>query len=510
MYKKVIYAMFIAQLTLSAKAKAQSPQRFSYQAVLRNASNALLSNQSIGMRISILQGSATGTASYVETHTATTSAQGLINLEIGGGTVVSGSLSGINWGAGAYFVKTETDPAGGTNYSLVSTTRLQSVPYAMHASTAGNGVANGTATNQIMYWNGSSWVALNPGVNGQVLTMCNGVLTWTNGGQCQGAIGTLNCSTASQTGTLSQGITASGVSVSVPYTDGNGGVHASQSVASTGVTGLTASLAAGNFVIGSGNLVYTISGNPSSSGSASFALSIGGKNCNLTLTVNTAGAPGGSASASCGAVNVHNATLTYGNMTDQNGNTYKTIKIGSQEWMAENLKVSHYRNGDPIPIVTNPITWGGLTTGATCWYSNDSARYNCPYGKLYNWYAVSDARNVCPSGWRVPAETDYVTLQNTLGGWNEAGGRAKTQGITYWTGGNTGGINTSGFSGLPGGLQGPTGGFNTIGVLAHFWTITGDIGKTDAVLYRLHYATTQMEKYIWDNRHGFSVRCIKN
>ena len=499
---------FIILFLLLSTAKAQPPQRFSYQAVLRNASNALLSNQAIGMRISILQASASGTASYVETHTTTTNAQGLINLEIGGGTVVSGSLSGINWLTGAYFVKTETDPAGGTNYSLFSTSRLQSVPYAMHASTAGNGVANGTANNQIMYWNGSSWIALNPGVNGQVLTMCNGVLTWTNGGQCQGALSALNCSNATQTGTLSQGITASGVSVSVPYTDGNGGVHGGQSIASTGVTGLTASLSAGNFVIGAGNLIYTITGNPSSSGSASFALSIGGKNCTLTLIVNTAGSPGSNASASCGAVNVHNATLTYGNMTDQNGNTYKTIKIGSQEWMAENLKVSHYRNGDPIPIVTNLTNWAGLATGAACWYSNDSAQYNCPYGKLYNWYAVSDSRNLCPSGWRVPADADFVTLQNFLG--NDAGGKMKTQGITYWSSGNTGGINTSGFSALPGGYQRQIGDFSTIGVLAHFWTSTGDIGQTDAVLYRLSFALTQMEKFVWDNRFGFSVRCLKN
>lgn len=507
---KKIFVVVMSQLIISTAILAQTPQRFSYQAIVRNASNALLSNQSIGMRISILQGSATGTASYVETHTATTNAQGLINLEIGGGTVVSGSFSGINWGTGSYFVKTETDPAGGTNYSLVATSRLQGVPYAMHAATAGNGVTNGTSNNQIMYWNGSSWVALNPGVNGQVLTMCNGVLTWTNGGQCQGALGALNCSAATQTGTLSQGITASGVSVSVPYTDGNGGVHGGQSVGSTGVTGLTASLAGGNFVIGAGNLVYNITGNPSSSGSANFALSIAGKNCTLTLTVNTSGAPGGNASATCGAVNVHNATLVYGTMNDQNGNTYKTIKIGNQEWMAENLKVSHYRNGDPVPIVIDPTTWKGLKTGATCWYLNDSAKYNCPYGKLYNWYAVTDARNLCPSGWRVPSDADFSTLQNTLGGSGEAGGRMKTQGITYWIYGNAGGINTSGFSALPGGAQEPNGGFNNLmGQYGFCWTTTGDISQTDAVGIRFNAVNPQMEKSPWDNRWGMSVRCLK-
>ena len=96
----------------------------------------------------------------------------------------------------------------------------------------------------------------------------------------------------------------------------------------------------------------------------------------------------------CGADSVHNATLNYGSMTDQDGNVYKTIVIGTQEWMAENLKASHYRNGDAIALVNNNTTWQGLNTGATCFYNNDSAANNCPYGKLYNWYAASDVRNL--------------------------------------------------------------------------------------------------------------------
>ena len=153
---------------------AQAPQRFSYQAVVRNASNAVLANQTVGMRISLLQGSATGGAVYVETHVATTTLNGQVNLEIGGGTVVSGTMAGINWSSGSYFIKTETDPAGGSTYSLIGTSRMQSVPYAMHAATSGNGVSNGTANSQMLYWNGSAWVFLNHGTNGQVLTLCNG------------------------------------------------------------------------------------------------------------------------------------------------------------------------------------------------------------------------------------------------------------------------------------------------------------------------------------------------
>lgn len=115
---------------------AQSPQKMSYQAVIRNSSNALVISSPVGMRISILQGTANGTDVYVETHTLNTNANGLVSLEIGGGTPVTGMLSTINWSSGPYFIKTETDPLGGSNYTISGTTQFLSVPYALHAKTA--------------------------------------------------------------------------------------------------------------------------------------------------------------------------------------------------------------------------------------------------------------------------------------------------------------------------------------------------------------------------------------
>lgn len=139
-------------LFLSFVAFAQAPQKFSYQAVVRNASNALVSNASVGMRVSILQGSVAGTAVYVETQTASTNANGLLTLSIGEGTVVSGSMATIDWGAGPYFIKTETDPTGGTSYSITGTSQMMSVPYALYAAKSGSTVAAGTDT-QITYNN---------------------------------------------------------------------------------------------------------------------------------------------------------------------------------------------------------------------------------------------------------------------------------------------------------------------------------------------------------------------
>ena len=121
---------------LTATVWAQSPNKMSYQAVIRNASNNLVTSTAVAMQISILQGSTGGSAVYVETQTPTTNFNGLVNIEIGEGKVVSGNFSTINWANGPYFVKTETDPAGGANYTITGTSQLLSVPYALHAKTA--------------------------------------------------------------------------------------------------------------------------------------------------------------------------------------------------------------------------------------------------------------------------------------------------------------------------------------------------------------------------------------
>jgi len=145
--KKII--TICAAIFMTASVFAQSPNKMSYQAVIRNSSNALVTSSAVGMRISILQTSPSGTAVYVETQTPTTNANGLVSIEIGGGTVVAGNFANINWANGPYFVKTETDPAGGTSYSITGTSQLLSVPYALHAKTVEiDNVQDGDTT----YW----------------------------------------------------------------------------------------------------------------------------------------------------------------------------------------------------------------------------------------------------------------------------------------------------------------------------------------------------------------------
>jgi hypothetical protein len=139
--KKII--SICAAILMAATVFAQSPNKMSYQAVIRNTSNALVNNSTVGMRISILQATPSGTSVYIETQTPTTNANGLASIEIGGGTVVSGTFSTIDWSNGPYFIKTETDPSGGTNYTITGTSQLLSVPYALYAANAGSVTGGG-------------------------------------------------------------------------------------------------------------------------------------------------------------------------------------------------------------------------------------------------------------------------------------------------------------------------------------------------------------------------------
>ena len=138
--------LFLTVTFILIELSAQSPEKMNYQAVIRDNNNQLVSNQTVGIRISILQGSANGNPVYVETHNKSTNSNGLITLEIGSGVTISGNLYNIDWGDGAYFLKTETDPGGGYNYSISGTSRFLSVPYALHAKTAENIQLSGNET----------------------------------------------------------------------------------------------------------------------------------------------------------------------------------------------------------------------------------------------------------------------------------------------------------------------------------------------------------------------------
>ena len=159
--KKII--TILAAVLLTASVFAQAPQKMSYQAVIRDASNALVTSTPVGMQISILQGSPTGTAVYVETQTPSTNTNGLVSLEIGTGTIVTGTFASINWATGPYFIKTETDPLGGTAYTIAGTNELMSVPYALFSANGTPGANGVDGTNGLPGVDGTNGL---PGVDG--------------------------------------------------------------------------------------------------------------------------------------------------------------------------------------------------------------------------------------------------------------------------------------------------------------------------------------------------------
>ena len=182
--------------------------------------------------------------------------------------------------------------------------------------------------------------------------------------------------------------------------------------------------------------------------------------------------------------------------------------------MLKNLDVSTYRNGDLIPKVTDPTAWSALTTGAWCWYNNDSATNASTYGKLYNWYAVNDPRGLAPTGWHVPIDAEWTTLITCLGGDAVAGSAMKETGTTHWTSPNTGATNSSGFTGLPGGGRNFNSTFSNVGNSGIWWSSTG-INTTYAWYSFLYYFNgsiirTNYNMTNYNKQDGFSVRCLRD
>ena len=310
------------------------------------------------------------------------------------------------------------------------------------------------------------------------------------------SISGFDCAGVKIEGTLTKDKVASNVTATLTYTGGNGKTYLTKSHTSTGVSGLSATLLAGTLANGEGTLVYTISGTPTTTGTANFAIALGGQTCSIN-------------------VNVKDVTQTNGkpgpNITDAENNTYKTVTIGTQTWMAENLKVSKYSDGTTIPNITDDTQWSNLTTGAWSYYNNDVAN-NAKYGKLYNWYAVSKTtngnKNVCPTGWHVPTYAEWTVLTDYLGGESVAGGKMKEVGTTSWNSPNTDATNTSLFSALPGGLR-SDGDYGGIGSDGFWWSSSVDNGGI-AITRRLNDGSGNAMSYYGFKFYGLSVRCLRD
>jgi uncharacterized protein (TIGR02145 family) len=376
---------------------SQAPDMMSYQAVIRDAEDNLVSNQTVGMKISILAYSpqfGTSEELFSETHSAKTNDNGLVTVIIGTGTAVLGHLgSSIGWHdlapGGHLTLKVQTDPIGGNNYSITTSSKLTSVPYAFHAKTAST-VNYENLTNK-------------PTVVSKFTNDAGYVTQFSDSIVLRAPDGTLYTLSVRNDGTL----VASHLDIS---------------------------------------------------------------------------------------------------LTDIDGNAYQTVVIGTQVWMAEDLKTSRLSDGTPIPEVTGSEEWHNLSTPGYCWYNNDSVSYARTYGAMYNWFSVNTGK-LCPEGWHVPTDAEWTTLSNYLG--ENAGGKIKETGSEHWKSPNTGATNESGFTAVPGGWRGGGGDFGQLTTCGNWWSSTQAKSPT-SWMRAVFYDSIDLQR-LWDNpQAGASVRCLKD
>ncbi len=201
------------------------------------------------------------------------------------------------------------------------------------------------------------------------------------------------------------------------------------------------------------------------------------------------------------------------NISDVDGNIYESVQIGTQIWMKKNLKVSRYRNGENIPTNLTDNQWQITSSGSFSIYNNDTS-YNTIYGKLYNWYAVTDPRGICPVGWHIPTDNEWTVLENYLGGQAVAGGKLKSTGVIdsnsgLWYTPNQGATNITCFNGLPSGYRFGFGQFANIRANATFWSST-EYQNNNAWTRPLDYSDEDTNKSSYGKNYGFSVRCLKD
>jgi len=469
----VAFAMYLLP------AFGQSPEKMSYQAVIRNSSDALVTNTQLGMQISILQGSPTGTVVYTETQTPTTNSNGLVSIEIG----CEADFDAINWAEGPYFIEVKTDIEGGNNYTITGTSQLLSVPYALYAKEA----ATVAEIDPIFTtWDKSTGISI---TESQIADLGNYIETETDPVFTTWDKSTGISITESQIADLGDYIETETDPVFTAW-DKSTGISITESQISdlgnyiiTETQNLADVLAMDN----SANAQIKNLTDPSEAQDAATKAYVDELEQKINLL----------------EIALIDAGLLTSFIDRRDGTEYGFVKIGNQFWMAENLKYLPSVVGSSTGSNTVPYYYVYGYNGTDINAAKATSNYET-YGVLYNWPAAMAA---CPTGWHLPSDDEWNELTNYLGG--NAGGKLKEVGTTHWNSPNTGATNETGFTALPGGFRIYSGIFDDVGSIGYWWSATEY--ETYYAWYRdMRYNDSSVLSFGNTEELGLSVRCVKD